>query len=125
MTSPSSDRAVQLEAAVERFFESAATGDFDTFRACFAKDAEVFQNGEQLTVDQLVEWSQNGVEGVQYSDVRRTIAEETVVEQHRVEVILPGGQKFSPPEVCVVFRFDTAGLFSRVDEYAPLTAIPR
>jgi len=125
MPNVANDRAQQLEAAVERFFESAAKSDFDTFRACFAKDAEVFQNGEQLTVDQLVEWSQNGVEGVRYYDVRRTIADETVIEQHRVEVILPGGQKFSPPEVCVVFRFDAAGLFSRVDEYAPLTAIPR
>lgn len=51
----------------------------------------------------LVEWTQKGVAGFRYDDVRRLISEDAGVEQHSVTVTLPGGKVFTPPEVCVVF----------------------
>ncbi len=118
-------RRERLETAVLDFFRAAEERDFDAFRAGFAPQAVIVQNGEPVALDDLVKWTEEGIRGVRYSHARRIVTDDAVVEQHTATVTLPNGQEFTPPEVCVVFRFDEAGRFVRVEEYAPLTAIPR
>ena len=54
---------------------------------------------------------------VAYSDVRRSVDDGFVVEQHVVTLTRPDGRSAST-DVCVVLRFDGDGLITRLDEYA-------
>ena len=114
-----------LEAAVDRFFRAAESRDFAAMRAGFAPGAEIFQNGDALTLDQLVAFAEQGTESVRYVDVRRVVAADAVVEQHRAEIVFPGGTPYSSRDLCVVFRFDAEGRFARVEEHAPTQGVPR
>ena len=114
-----------LEAAVDRFFRAAEARDFETFRSGFADAPEIFQNGDALGLDDLVAFAQKGTKSVRYVDVRRIVADGAVVEQHRAEIVFPDGTPYTSRDICVVFRFDADGRFSRVEEYAPLQGVPR
>ena len=57
-----------------------------------------------------------------YSDIRRTVADRVVTEQHLVTLSRPDGVKVSC-DVCVVVRFDADGLITRVDEYLDTAAL--
>lgn len=115
----------ELEARVDRFFRAAEERDFAAFRAGFAEDAEIFQNGEALTLDELVAFAEQGTRSVRYVDVRRIVTRDAVVEQHRAEIVFPDGTPYASRDLCVVFRFDADGRFTRVEEYAPAQGVPR
>ena len=51
------------------------------------------------------------------SEVRRSVGDGFVVEQHVVALTRPDG-KSATTDVCVVLRFDDDGLITRLDEYA-------
>jgi ketosteroid isomerase-like protein len=53
---------------------------------------------------------------VKYSDVRRSVGDGFVVEQHVVTLTRPDGKSAST-DVCVVLRFDDDGMITRLDEY--------
>ena len=119
------NRSADLEASVDRFFRAAEARDFDAFRAGFAEGALIFQNGDPLSLEELVAFAERGTESVRYVDVRRVVSGDAVVEQHRAEIVFPNGTPFSSRDLCVVFRFDDEGRFMRVDEYAPTQGVPR
>ncbi len=56
-----------------------------------------------------------------YSDIRRTVAEGVVTEQHLVTLTRPDGVQ-ALCDACVVVRFDDDGLITRVDEYLDMAA---
>ena len=114
-----------LEASVDRFFRAAEARDFEAFRAGFAEGAAIFQNGDALSLDELVAFAEHGTRSVRYVDVRRTVAKDAVVEQHRAEIVFPNGSDYTSRDICVVFRFDEDGRFERVEEYAPTQGVPR
>jgi hypothetical protein len=91
----------------------------------FAADAQVKQNNNpEHGIDGLLTMIQglkrDGV-NVEYSDIRRSVGDRFVVEQHVVTLTRPDGVSASC-DVCVVVRFDAAGLITRLDEYADTSA---
>ena len=56
-----------------------------------------------------------------YSDVRRTVADHAVTEQHVVTLTRPDGVE-AASDVCVVIRFDDNRLITRIDEYMDAAA---
>lgn len=56
-----------------------------------------------------------------YSDIRRTLADHVVTEQHLVTLTRPDGVE-ATSDVCVVIRFDDKGLVTRLDEYVDMGA---
>ena len=117
--------AADLECLVDRFFRAAEARDFEAFRAGFAAGAAIYQNGDALSLDELVAFAEKGTRSVRYVDVRRVVANDAVIEQHRAEIVFPDGTPFTSRDICIVFRFDEDGHFARVDEYAPLQGVPR
>lgn len=90
-------------------------------RALLSPDAKVKQNGHpEHGVEGLVAFVQglkNERVSVKYSDVRRSVGDGFVVEQHVVTLTRPDGKSAST-DVCHVLRFDDDGLITRLDEYA-------
>jgi hypothetical protein len=64
----------------------------------------------------FVQGFKNDGVSVTYSDVRRSVGDGFVVEQHVVTLTRPDGKSAST-DVCVVLRFDDDGLITRLDEY--------
>jgi ketosteroid isomerase-like protein len=95
--------------------------EFDGLEALLAADAKMKQNGNpEHDVEGLMAFVQgfkNDGVAVKYSDVRRSVGDGFVVEQHVVTLTRPDGKSAST-DVCVVLRFDDVGLISRLDEYA-------
>lgn len=94
------ERMDQLTAAFER-------EDVDAVRALLSPDARVRRNnGDERDVDMLIA-TIGGLEdaevAVKYSEVRRVIGPDAVVEQHVVTLIKPDGTSASS-EVCLVAR---------------------
>jgi ketosteroid isomerase-like protein len=107
------ERTAQLFA----IFESQ---EFDGLEALLAADARMKQNGNpEHDVEGLMAFVQgfkNDGVAVKYSDVRRSVGDGFVVEQHVVTLTRPDGRSAST-DVCVVLRFDDVGLITRIDEY--------
>ena len=95
--------------------------DYDGLEALLAPDAKTKQNGgQEFDMDGLMAFVQglkNDGVNVAYSDVRRSVDDGFVVEQHVVTLTRPDGRSAST-DVCVVLRFDGDGLITRLDEYA-------
>jgi hypothetical protein len=108
------ERTAQLFA----IFESQ---EFDGLEALLATDAKMKQNGNpEHDIDGLMAFIQgikNDGVSVKYSDVRRSVGDGFVVEQHVRTLTRPDG-KSATTDVCVVLRFDDEGLITRLDEYA-------
>ena len=108
------ERTAQLFA----IFESQ---EFDGLEALLTPDAKMKQNGNpEHDVEGLMAFVQglkNDGVAVKYSDVRRSVGDGFVVEQHVVTLTRPDGKSAST-DVCVVLRFDDDGLITRLDEYA-------
>ena len=90
-------------------------------RALLSPDAKMKQNGNpEHGVEGLMAFVQglkNERVSVTYSDVRRSVGDGFVVEQHVVTLTRPDG-KSATTDVCHVLRFDDDGLITRLDEYA-------
>lgn len=118
--------AMDLDAITARFFTLAAAGDTSGLAAMCAPGCRVKQNiGDEGGVDVLV----GIVDGaaalgltVSYSDIRRVVADHAVTEQHLVTIAKADGSTVSS-DVCVVLRFDDAGLITRLDEYVDSAAL--
>ena len=94
--------------------------EFDGLEALLAPDAKMKQNGNpEHDVEGLMAFVQglkNDGVAVKYSDVRRSVGDGFVVEQHVVTLTRTDGTSAST-DVCVVLRFDDDGLITRLDEY--------
>lgn len=114
-------RVVDLEARTAQLFEIFESQEFDGVESLLAADATMKQDGNpEHDVAGLMAFvkglKHDGV-SVKYSDVRRSVGEGFVVEQHVVTLTRPDG-RLASTDVCVVLRFDDDGLISRLDEYA-------
>ncbi len=103
-----------------RLFEIFESQEFDGLDALLAADVKMKQNGnpehDMAGLLAFVQGLKNEGVGVRYSDVRRSVGDDFVVEQHVVTLTRPDGKSAST-DVCVVVRFDDLGLITRLDEY--------
>jgi ketosteroid isomerase-like protein len=121
---------MDLVALVEEVFKRASAQDGDGFAAMFAKSARVKQNfGEEMDLATTLGWLHAlwdaGISST-YENVRRVVGADAVVEQHDVRLTRRSDGLELVSDVCVVIRFDDAGLITRIDEYAdpaPLQAL--
>ncbi len=94
--------------------------EFQGLEPLLAADAKMKQNGNpEHGVEGLMAFVQglkNEGVAVKYSDVRRSVGDGFVVEQHIVTLTRPDG-KSATTDVCHVLRFDDVGLITRLDEY--------
>ena len=94
--------------------------EFDGLEALVAPGVITKQNSNpELDLDGLkafVQGFKNDGVAVKYSDVRRSVGDGFVVEQHVVTLTRPDGKSAST-DVCVVLRSDDDGLITRLDEY--------
>ena len=104
-----------------QLFEIFESQQFDGLEALLAADVKLKQNGnpehDMAGMMAFVQGLKNDGVSVEYSDVRRSVGDAFVVEQHVVTLTRPDGKSAST-DVCVVLRFDDAGLITRLDEYA-------
>jgi hypothetical protein len=112
---------MDIAARTSQLFEIFESQEFDGLESLLAADAKMKQNGNpEHGVAGLMAFvkglKHDGV-SVKYSDVRRSVGEGFVVEQHVVTLTRPDGKSAST-DVCVVLRFDDLGLITRLDEYA-------
>jgi len=94
--------------------------EFDGLEVLLSPDVRMKQNGNpEHDIDGLkafVQGFKNDGVAVKYSDVRRSVGDGFVVEQHVVTLTRPDGES-ATTDVCVVLRFDGDGLITRLDEY--------
>jgi ketosteroid isomerase-like protein len=112
---------MDLGARTAQLFDLFESQDFDGLDELLAAGATMKQNGNpEHGVAGLMAFvkglKHDGVT-VRYSDVRRSVGQDFVVEQHVVTLTRPDGKSAST-DVCVVLRFDADGLITRMDEYA-------
>ena len=112
---------MDLAATTAELFSIFESQEFDGLERLLAPEAKMKQNGNpEHGLDGLmafVEGLKNDGVSVAYSDVRRSVGDGFVVEQHVVTLTRPDGKSAST-DVCVVLRFDTQGRITRMDEYA-------
>jgi hypothetical protein len=121
---------MDLVAKVEETFKLAVAQDADRLAAMYASNARIKQNfGEEMDVAGLLGFVRGLADAgisFSYENVRRVVGTDAVVEQHDVRLVRAADGLEVVSEVCVVMRFDDAGLIVRVDEYAdpaPLQAL--
>jgi len=113
--------AMDPAARTAQLFSIFESQEFDGLERLLAPEAKMKQNGNpEHDVEGLLAFVQglkNEGVSVAYSDVRRSVGDGFVVEQHVVTLTRPDG-KSAATDVCVVLRFDDDGLITRLDEYA-------
>jgi ketosteroid isomerase-like protein len=111
---------MDLAGLAATLFEHFSTRELDGLADLFATDAQVRQNGNPAHgIDGLftmMEGLERDGVAVEYSDVRRSVGDGFVVEQHLVRLTRRDGVSAST-DVCVVVHFDDAGLITGLHEY--------
>ena len=111
---------MDLAATTAQLFSIFESQEFDGLDALLSPEAKMKQNGNpEHGLDGLMAFVQglkNDGVNVAYSDVRRSVGDGFVVEQHVVTLTRPDGKSAST-DVCVVLRFDDQGRITRLDEY--------
>ena len=111
---------MDLAATTAELFSIFETQEFDGLERLLAPDAKMKQNGnpehDKDGMLAFVQGMKNEGVSVEYSDVRRSVGDGFVVEQHVVTLTRPDG-KSATTDACFVLRFDDDGLITRVDEY--------
>lgn len=110
----------QILAFAERFVSAIQTGDVDAVRACYAPDAKLWHNTDDIeqTVDQnmaVLEWFIKTLPDRYYRVLYRAALPDGFVQQHILEATLPDGTKWKM-FACVIVRIEN-GLIVRLDEY--------
>jgi ketosteroid isomerase-like protein len=116
---------MDLAARTAELFDHFSTQEFDGLADLFAPGAQVRQNGNpEHGIDGLfmmIEGLKRDGVTVEYSDVRRSVGDRFVVEQHIVRLTRPDGVSAST-DVCVVVHFDDAGQITGMHEYVDTAA---
>ena len=110
----------EIDALAARFFAAIAAGDVDAVASCYADDAVVWHNYDQ--VDQpkadnlkVLAWLVGAVPDLSYDEIRRTVVDRAFVQQHVLRGTAPDG---TPVEVPAMMRVEVAeGCITRVEEY--------
>jgi ketosteroid isomerase-like protein len=111
---------VDLAARTAQLFAAFESQEFEGIEALLSPEARMKQNGNpEHDVAGLLAFVRGLLAddvSVRYSDVRRSVGDGFVVEQHVVTLTRSDGESAST-DVCVVLRFDDDGLITRLDEY--------
>ena len=114
-------RGMDIAERTGQLFDIFESQEFGGLEALVAPGVITKQNSNpELDLDGLkafVQGFKNDGVSVKYSDVRRSVGDGFVVEQHVVTLTRPDGKSAST-DVCFVLRFDDDGLITRLDEYA-------
>ena len=110
----------QILALAERFLGAIQAGDIDTVRACYAPDAKLWHNTDNIeqTVDQnlrVLGWFARKLPDRHYRVLRREALKDGFMQQHVLEATLPDGTPWKM-SACVVVKMEN-GLITRLDEY--------
>jgi hypothetical protein len=91
--------------------------EWDHWFACFGADATLWQNfgGTSTAAAAVARFRAMGIQ-VGYSNVKRIVTGNTLVEQHDTTITL--GAKSVTTPMCLIVEFDDAGLITSVAEYA-------
>ena len=110
----------EILAFAERFVGAIQSGDVETVRACYAPDAKLWHNTDDVeqTVDQnmaVLDWFIRTLPDRHYRVLRREALKDGFLQQHVLEATLPDGTKWRMFACCVIRIED--GLITRLDEY--------
>jgi ketosteroid isomerase-like protein len=116
---------MDLESVIDRSLQTIESGNWDGWRDLVDPDARFrVHPGEEQGRDEILASVQRmATAGIRlsYSNIRRIVAPEAVVEEHDTTFTLPDGDKIVV-EACVIYRFEN-GKISRVDEYLDGSAL--
>jgi len=115
-----SDLDDETEALAARVITSIEAGDFDSLASCFAPDAVIWHNDDDLEVDfervrRVLGWLHRHVDNLHYTRVRRRATSGGYVQQHVVEGDVKGGGVLYMP-ACLLAEV-TGGCIVHLDEY--------
>ncbi len=104
----------------DRFLTGVEAGDQETARACYAPDARIWHNFDNVeqTVDEnmrTLRWFARTLPDRRYRVLRREALKDGFLQQHVLEATLPDGTAWAMPACIVVTAKD--GLIVRLDEY--------
>jgi ketosteroid isomerase-like protein len=110
----------QILEFAERFVGAIQSGDVDAVRACYAPDAKLWHNTDDIeqTVDQnmaVLDWFIKTLPDRYYRVLYRAALKDGFVQQHILEATLPDGTKWKM-FACVIVRIEN-GVIVRLDEY--------
>jgi ketosteroid isomerase-like protein len=124
MMEPKEERPLMTEQEIldfaAKFVGAIQSGDVATVRACYAPDAKLWHNTDNIeqTVDQnmaVLDWFIAKLPDRNYRVVRREALKDGFLQQHVLEATLPDGTPWKM-SACVVVRIEN-GLITRLDEY--------
>ncbi|MEM8706248.1 MAG: nuclear transport factor 2 family protein [Actinomycetota bacterium] len=123
---------MSLPDVAQRFIDAITVGDADAARACYAPDAALWHNFDNVTqtVDEniaLMNAMTKRITDRRYVIRRLEPIEGGYLQQHTLELVLPDGQELSTEAVALV-TVDDDGLIARIDEWldpAPLAPMFR
>ena len=110
----------EILAFADRFVGAIQSGDVATVRACYARDAKLWHNTDNIeqTVDQnmkVLDWFIEKLPDRNYRVLRREALRDGFLQQHVLEATLPDGTPWKM-SACVVVKM-ADGLITRLDEY--------
>src|SRR5580698_1223856 len=110
----------EILALAERFMGAIQAGDTATVGACYAPDARIWHNCDNVeqTVEQnmkVLGWFARKLPNRHYRVLSREALKDGFLQQHVLEATLPDGTAWSMP-ACVIVRMKD-GRITRLDEY--------
>ncbi len=115
-----------IETLADRLFGAIESGDTDSVAACYADDAVVWHNTDQVAQPkadnlQVLGWLVHHTSSREYRDIRRSAIDGGFVQQHVLRVAFADGRTADLPACLVVSVAD--GLITRIDEYLDGVAV--
>jgi ketosteroid isomerase-like protein len=119
--------SAEANAVVDRFFASIEAGDADGVRRCYADNARVWHNFDQINMtpeqnvatlhDYFLDFPTR-----KYTQARRSYASsDVVIQQHVLHLVRKDGREVDWPG-CIVFRL-TGDKITELDEYVDLSSL--
>ncbi len=104
----------------KKFVGAIQAGDVDAVRACYAPDAKIWHNSDNIeqTVDQnmkVLNWFIGALPDRFYRVLRVEALPDGFMQQHVLEATLPTGERWAM-DACVVVKIEN-GVITRLDEY--------
>ena len=110
-----------LQRLTEEFFADISARNWQNALSRIHPEARAVQNisGQEVNAGDLLISMRGLVESLadfRYENPRRVVGQDAVVEQHDVRMTRRDGIEVVL-DICIVLRFDTDGLITRIDEY--------
>ena len=116
----------EINTLADRVFAAIEAGDTEAVAACYADDAVVWHNTDQVDQNKadnlrVLSWVIDHTAVRSYRDIRRTVIDHGFVQQHSLHVGFDDGRTADLPACLVVAVAD--GLVVRIDEYLDGAAV--